>query len=49
VLVTELKDDPALGKFYAAMDTIEKLHEEGGRFPAAYSLPFRFPRYFLKR
>ncbi|RLM74938.1 hypothetical protein C2845_PM15G18430 [Panicum miliaceum] len=25
---SELKDDPALGKFYAAMDTIEKLHEE---------------------
>ncbi|PVH37174.1 hypothetical protein PAHAL_6G261500 [Panicum hallii] len=27
-MIRELKDDPALGKFYAAMDTIEKLHEE---------------------
>ena len=34
-------------KFDAAMDKIEKLHEKGGCFPAAYSLPFRFSRYFL--
>ena len=42
VLIAELKDDPALDKFDAAMHRIEKLHEKCACFPAAYSLSFRF-------
>ena len=44
VLIAELKDDPALDKFDAAMHRIEKLHEKCACFPAAYSLSFHFFR-----
>jgi hypothetical protein len=39
-VVAELKDDPALGKFDAAVDSIKKLHDKGGCFSRVCSLSF---------
>jgi hypothetical protein len=48
-VTAEVKDDPTLDRFDAALDKIEKLHEKGGCFFFRHCFqlfPFQFPRLF---